>query len=428
MQTLTKFVLLTILLAVPLENYVYFGYAVYVGLVAIFLFTQLVLPRDVGPVRGIDIIPGLFLVCWTYGLILGLYYQNDQGSIIRNFAGMVCYGLYYVFKYTDMPVQALIRVMLWAGILNITIGFSIGAFGVSGGDISFAKVDILSGQSRAFYSAHVSLAFCILTASVFCSLGALPRWKELLGSSRLLHWVISSDIAFFIASVYYVLLPFGKGFILNYIILIVGAPMLCFATGKVKFNFKYYRRVIVTMAALVIAAMSSESSSGLYALTDNFSVESTGNSIRREQSEALREEFSIFGAGLGASLKNRYERDVRGYGFEQSYENVIHKFGIAFSSVLFLAYAFTLFAALRVFIVEESLASVLALSAGFGFLIPSAGNPMLYATVHVALHCISLYFISGRGQVSHLRSGRIMGRRGFGQAHSRMSSNISSER
>lgn len=389
--------LFAIFLAIPLEGYTYAGYAAYLLALGVFLVAYFVQGRAAGRWRLIDLVPGAFLCCWAYGVVLGLIHDNPREAMVRNFAGMICYGFYYMFMYSNMPARLLMRLILWAALLNMILGFAFSAYIMATGQIVFSGLDVMSGNARAFYSANVSLVFCFLAVSLFLSLGTLPGWQEEVGPSPILRWFVNSDIAFFLGSVYYVLLPFGKGFIVNYLILMGAAPLLALLRRRFHPGFRYYGRLAVVVAGLLALFFSPAMRDARQGVSDFFSFEHASNVARFEQSEALRSEFTIFGAGLGAGLKSQYTRDALGYGFEQSYENVLHKFGV-FSLIIFAAYVYSLLAGLRCFNREASLLSVTALAAAFAFLIPSAGNPMLYATMHVAMHCIALYICSERGR------------------------------
>ena len=109
------------------------------------------------------------------------------------------------------------------------------------------------------------------------------------------------------------------------------------------------------------------------------------------QAKALIEDFTMFGKGLGAVVPN-YSRDILGYGFELSYHNIVHKFGII-SLFIFASFLTPVFYSLyKIFTRSSKIYSYLPLVFML-YLLPSWGNPTIFAPVSVILHCLTLYFI-----------------------------------
>ena len=102
-------------------------------------------------------------------------------------------------------------------------------------------------------------------------------------------------------------------------------------------------------------------------------------------------DFTLFGKGLGGVIPD-YSRDALGYGFELSFYNIVHKFGI-FSVFIFASYLAPIFYSLNeIFYRTSKIYSYLPLIFML-YLIPAFANPSIFAPVCVIMHCIALYFI-----------------------------------
>jgi hypothetical protein len=118
----------------------------------------------------------------------------------------------------------------------------------------------------------------------------------------------------------------------------------------------------------------------------------TSRDVRRVQSVAIAEDLSVFGKGLGAGLTGGYSRDARGYGFEQNYLNLVHKFGV-FAALIFLAYGYTAWLVFQA--TPRSRTRMLAFASApfFVGLVMGYGNPTLMSPVMVTMHCVVLYWL-----------------------------------
>jgi hypothetical protein len=118
-------------------------------------------------------------------------------------------------------------------------------------------------------------------------------------------------------------------------------------------------------------------------------------SARREMTIAFLHDLHPLGRGLGAPLKGN-KRDPMGYGFEQNYLNLVHKFGV-FALVIFGTY---LFACLRIVVGLNAFRTRHFAFAGAAFLaglIMGLGNPTLMSPIMVTLHCMVLYWLRPQG-------------------------------
>jgi hypothetical protein len=116
---------------------------------------------------------------------------------------------------------------------------------------------------------------------------------------------------------------------------------------------------------------------------------------RREMTIAFLHDLHPLGRGLGAPLKGN-KRDPMGYGFEQNYLNLLHKFGV-FALVIFGAY---LVACLRIVLAISAFRTrhfAFASAAFLAGLIMGLGNPTLMSPIMVTLHCMVLYWLRPEG-------------------------------
>jgi hypothetical protein len=114
-------------------------------------------------------------------------------------------------------------------------------------------------------------------------------------------------------------------------------------------------------------------------------------SVRREMIVAFLHDLHPLGRGLGAPLKGN-TRDPMGYGFEQNYLNLAHKFGVL-ALVIFASYTVALVRialGLSRFRTRHFAFAAAAFIAG---LIMGLGNPTLMSPVMVTLHCMVLYWL-----------------------------------
>ena len=123
------------------------------------------------------------------------------------------------------------------------------------------------------------------------------------------------------------------------------------------------------------------------------SMETATTHPRVIQAQALINDFTFFGKGLGGIVPG-YSRDLLGYGFELSFHNIIHKFGII-SIFMFASFLAPIFYSVQKIIYKSSsLYSYLPLVFML-YLFPASGNPTIFAPVSVILHCVALYLIRG---------------------------------
>jgi hypothetical protein len=127
-------------------------------------------------------------------------------------------------------------------------------------------------------------------------------------------------------------------------------------------------------------------------ITAMFDNNDTANILRYEQLFYLLNDLTIFGKGLGAVIPE-YSRNLeKPYGFELSYLNLIHKFGV-FSLVLIILYCVTLIKAFKNIVKGYNVKYAVIAIGAMCYLLPSIGNPLLFAPQAVVLNCLALYII-----------------------------------
>ena len=117
--------------------------------------------------------------------------------------------------------------------------------------------------------------------------------------------------------------------------------------------------------------------------------------VRRVLNAAIVHDLTLSGKGLGAPLAAGNTREPEGYGFEQSYLNVIHKFGL-FALPIFAAYALIAWRIVSAARSQRLRIFGWAASAVFGAWILAAGNPTLMGPISVSLQAVVLYLLRPR--------------------------------
>ena len=352
-------------------------------------------------------IPIFYLLVWSYGFIRGFVMENQTVSIISNFAGMVAYAHFLLIKTDKISIEKMLTLVFWIGVFNLLFGFLYTAFFLGSGQLIITLGSMIGGQSRVFFSANVITVFCMIFVSLADSAFQLNGLNLIIGKSKILGFLLRSELGYYIMVLYYVILPFGKGFIVNFILVIAFLPVVSFIRSQTVRKFMVFR---LLFAVFVIGSLVYKSDSEFNdTFLGNFGFEASGNTVRAEQSKALLDEASLFGAGLGASLKSGYTRDDLGYGFEQSYENVIHKFGIFIGSLFLMGHFFIVLNSFRNFVKRWDVISAFGFAGSFGILIPSSGNPILFAPAHVLIHVLSISILQHNScQMRYGRNGNFL--------------------
>lgn len=343
--------------------------------------------------RGIDFIPMSFFLIWIYGLVIGYYNGNKGSYIVANFAGMFCYLLYYVFIILDVSVAKLVNVLKLATVSTSMIAiiyYTLDAFGINSAFLNNFLGEVnqgsSTGQLRAYFT-DLTVGFTLWFVSlIYLLIGKTERSEYLLQGIRsrsyTLFFLLTTFILYFVTA--------SKGFMLAGLFYVSLVPILLYGkkilSGKMSMNVFFFIILFFLIALILVA------SDYVSIIAKMFDAEDDSNEIRYLQLAYIVEDISVWGKGLGAVIPN-FSRDINAeYGFELSYINLIHKFGL-FACVLFSNWAYVLIKACRnIYYRENVFNSSLSLGC-MGYLFPSVGNPLLMHPACVILNCIALYLL-----------------------------------
>jgi len=229
-----------------------------------------------------------------------------------------------------------------------------------------------------------------------------------LGFSRLIHLANQESasniflrsqvvaLAFISLGTFSIALTASKGFIVALIILVfllaavkmldgllrlhVGLRVLCFFVFVILFVWWWHKEIVYILDILI-------------------GLEADVNSFRPIQADELRSDFNLFGHGLGAGLSTGYSRDDLGYGFELTFHNVVHKFGIFAIFPFLILIVPIVFSAIGILRGRNVILNIAAFSLML-YVIPGYGNPLIYAPLNVLLNCLALYFVAHPSHVN----------------------------
>lgn len=321
---------------------------------------------------------------WLYGISLGLLMSNKTEYVFRNFSGMVFYLILPLLFILKPKINHILLVVVLTSIFQVAITWYMGF-----NNILLINLMALSGISdlRMFYNAGTIIVFPLI-AIVFAKL--IYSRSTFSGSEIKLNFGRGISALLFAFLSLAVLVPSAsEGFILAWLILILLIYLL--------FLFNSFKNLKITDAGLYLLLL------GLFLMTlvayyfgqmllYSFGPYEPSNKIRAEQADYLIAEFTFAGAGLGAVLKSGFTRGEVGFGFELTYLNLIHKFGV-FSVVLFLSYISTVLMAINKIISQKDLIGSFAALGMMSYLILGAANPVLISTTAVILHCFAVYIL-----------------------------------
>jgi hypothetical protein len=141
------------------------------------------------------------------------------------------------------------------------------------------------------------------------------------------------------------------------------------------------------------SSLVSRSDTGTNPLDLIFGAQRLGNVERYAQARELLGDVVPAGHGLGAPITSGYNRSITfPYGFELSFLNVIHKFGV-FSLVYF---AFLGYCAYRILMSPRPAFERAAALGLLGYIFPAVGNPILFAVQAVYLHMLAMHGVTRR--------------------------------
>lgn len=182
----------------------------------------------------------------------------------------------------------------------------------------------------------------------------------------------------------------SKGFMLGYIYVLVAIFIAEYwhriLVGRINKKLFSFALLIITLVAILIALGYINIFSAI------FSQEDEANIGRFEQLFFLLGDLTWLGKGLGAVIPGYTRNEEQPYGFELSYLNLVHKFGL-FAAFIVVSYFIVIARAIghirkRV----NTRYAVMALGL-MAYLLPSIGNPTLFAPQAVFLNCFAIFLL-----------------------------------
>ena len=354
---------------------------------------------------------------WAYGFGLGLLHGYPPGHVIRNFVGLAFFlpsllsvsiligqpGIVPIIVRSGQSALALLVVLRLGSILNLVplevfqllgvpVGlsdfglriYSFGAFLIFGWQSVVALVLYEAIDARAWHKAarlagHVLL---IVAGTWFVteSKGVLLGSFAVLGVPLLLQRRLTTHARYAAVAA---------------LIVVLQVQVITPGTTYIAINWMALQPS-ESMAALVKKARLSAAEGGHAGWDDGlsdpadviFGPQSLGNVERYAQASQLLADVVPLGHGLGAPITSGYSRSVLyPYGFELSFLNVVHKFGV-FSLIYF---GFLLYSGYRILRSEKPIIERSAAMGLLGYTFPAIGNPVLFAVQAVFLHMFAVH-------------------------------------
>jgi hypothetical protein len=329
-------------------------------------------------------LPLAVMISWIYGVCLGLVRNVPTEYVFRNFAGLFAYGWFYALIIIRPSFYSIIISVFVSSIIQIYYGFVVSV------ELLSDPLAIFAGESVS--EARITASAGIMVIFPLIAIGIIPKnnifWGyEIDGKIMNILKIIRNPI-FLAVCCYTVIVPYlSKGFMLGFSVLFI---YTVFQLGYIAFKKGFVSKEAVIVTALLVSmifVLPSEISSLLF---NSFSDKEYSNAIRAEQFSKLADEFTFFGAGLGAPLISGYSRENTGYGFELTYLNLIHKLGI-FAIPLFIYYVAIVVGTIKRINSNLYLVESFFILGCMVYLIPSSSNPFLLSPQAIILHCIATY-------------------------------------
>ena len=328
----------------------------------------------------------LIVMSWVMGVYIGYINGVETKYVFRNFFGLTLYLILPVLFLVRPTPQSLIRVVFWAGVIQMCFGL-LTLFSTWMAGNNFARIQSSFSEGRAIYSTGFIVIFPLFTVSSAYQL--LPKTLLSTYDDKLIAR-FSKSILFATLTAFALIVPaLSKGYILSTLMLLIIIMFLSvlFAIRRRSIRVRF---VILLMLSIIILLLLPRSFYEV--IFYSFSLLEESNAVRAMQVHMLTSEFTILGNGLGSSLASGYARGNIGYGFELTYLNIIHKLGI-FSIWLFISYIAVVSVSWirivrRIYVFES-----LFVLGSMGYLVVGAGNPILLSATSVVLHCIAMYIL-----------------------------------
>lgn len=382
---------LVILMSIPLTSNEYYYYFCFFILVVLGMAGKVVYSREwygksgnIKKSNKISVIPMMMIIIWIFGILVGLIQGNPFQNIVRNFAGSVCYLLYYVLAFRKPVKKEIIISALWRASIIATIFTALAFICKQRGIIVWPLNNVTYNQYSNNLTTSVEiLSFILEAVCIWKIFGRKILWRKKI--KYVLLFVLSSYVLLFTNSM--------GGFKLGYIAIL--GMILFFALF---YNPGYSKKQkifgLLFFAIMSVLAVVCDLN-GKNIIGEIFSLRDVGNTKRFLQIQLVEERFKIFGNGLGSVMEYNFNGKVYlGYGVEVSYLNVIDKYGI-FSIFVLFVFANTLILAFKGLKMRNINQEVYVMAIGAcGYLFVAIGNPVLFSAYNVMLHSIVLYLLT----------------------------------
>lgn len=367
------------------------SYAVFGIVVCLFLITR---KKILIRVRDLDLIAFGFLLLWFYGIVLGLYFHNKTEYIIANNAGMLLYLVYYILLQLNIPKEKIFKLLLFSATSIAIITVLIFIFNLLG--LPQQIVELLgkstggssTGQRRVYFVSQVSLfpALAYYMAAYISSNLQKKQYFNIFDFNK--KMLIFFAFVFFTACVAF--FTASKGFMLGYIFLLFILPFSLFYKGL--YNGFINKKIFFFIILIIILFLVLLSLGYINIITAIFDDKDGANLARYEQLYYLLNDLTLWGKGLGSVIPG-YSRNLdKPYGFELSYLSLIHKFGI-FGAIAVILYFVILWKAIRNIIKGIDVKYAVASIGCITYLLPSIGNPLIFAPQAVILNSFAIYLL-----------------------------------
>ena len=315
-------------------------------------------------------IPFSFLLLYLYGIIRGIWNENDIHYIFANFTGMVMYILYYFLQNSGIKLIYFQRLLMIVSIVTglATVIVYIDCFIIGTGYSRYIPV-------INYFQEAISVEYCSREL-IYCSY--LYALYQVIHNGMLkIRYV--TIIAIDLIAVFYCIKLSGP-------ILAILVLTLIFICAMSENKFGKQGIIFLGMLGILFILLKYDLIRDF--VFSFFSSDDEGNAVRYKQIEYFLKSINFWGHGLGAEIP----LSASGYSVETIYLNLFHKFGIwAFVYLFGIAYTF-----LKAYCILRRTTGdpydVIPLAC-MGYSITSLGNPMLFAPPYVLAHCISLMII-----------------------------------
>lgn len=358
------------------------------------------------------------ILAWTYSFIIAITSGNNPSFALRYSGGLLIVPIYFLLTHCSLQrltvlLKHIIIVMFTISLVSV-IYLAANIFD-SASLISPLRLLLGSGSGSGYEDTRyysLTLVSAVIPSSILllispCSLRVffpkLFRFSFTPITMRLL------GVLFGFSSQ---MLLFSKSYIIYLLFLFIF--IICSSSHSIlrlRINIGLICTLLlisIVMPFIIHYVFEQIDIQRVYVLLDSFNYES--NTQRYDQIEYIFNHFSLSGSGLGASFENTplLRSHSAPYGLENSWVNLLHKFGI--SSVLFLpilyviARCFARISSLKRALYSSSLSSTsqrnsldvllilnILLPSFSYFIFFSVGNPILF---HIQLNFLFLLIFS----------------------------------